>query len=108
MAALTPLSVALDWTPNANHVGFYVARARGLYAARGLDVTFRLPDEDAYAQSPAKAVLSGAAHLAVAPQAHSEVRLFERVRGGRRRRRRRLSGRWGGGAVGRRGLWVGV
>ena len=67
MAALTPLTVALDWTPNANHVGFYVARARGLYAARGLDVTFRLPDQDAYALSPAKAVLSGAAHFAVAP-----------------------------------------
>lgn len=62
-----PLIVALDWTPNANHVGFYVAAARGLYAARGLTVSFRAPDADGYALAPAKAVLSGAAHFAVGP-----------------------------------------
>jgi ABC-type nitrate/sulfonate/bicarbonate transport system substrate-binding protein len=26
MAAVTPLTVALDWTPNTNHIGFYVVR----------------------------------------------------------------------------------
>jgi hypothetical protein len=31
----TKLSVALDWTPNTNHTGFYVAQAQGLYAAAG-------------------------------------------------------------------------
>jgi len=66
-AAVTTFTVALDWTPNANHAGFYVAAARGLYAARGLAVAFRLPDADAYALAPAKAVLSGAAHFAVGP-----------------------------------------
>lgn len=60
-------TVALDWTPNANHVGFYVAAARGFYAARGLTVNFRIPDEDGYALAPAKAVLGGSAHFAVAP-----------------------------------------
>ncbi len=63
----SPFVIALDWTPNANHVGFYVARSRGLYAARGLSVTFRVPDADDYTLAPAKAVLSGAAHFAVAP-----------------------------------------
>ena len=63
----TSLIVALDWTPNANHVGFYVAAARGLYVARGLAVSFRLSEADNYALVPAKAVLRGEAHLAVGP-----------------------------------------
>ena len=39
----TPVKVALDWTPNTNHAGFYVAKAQGLYAAAGLDVSFISP-----------------------------------------------------------------
>ncbi|MEO7019307.1 MAG: ABC transporter substrate-binding protein [Ktedonobacteraceae bacterium] len=29
---LTPMNFALDWTPNTNHTGIYVAQAQGLYA----------------------------------------------------------------------------
>ncbi|RUM24951.1 ABC transporter substrate-binding protein [Rhizobium vallis] len=29
---------ALDWTPNTNHIGVYVAKAKGFYADAGLDV----------------------------------------------------------------------
>ena len=32
------VSVALDWTPNTNHVGLYVAEAKGWYDEMGLDV----------------------------------------------------------------------
>ena len=32
------LSVALDWTPNTNHVGLYVAQAKGWFKDAGLDV----------------------------------------------------------------------
>ncbi|RWN67918.1 MAG: ABC transporter substrate-binding protein [Mesorhizobium sp.] len=32
------VTVALDWTPNTNHVGLYVAQAKGFYAEAGLDV----------------------------------------------------------------------
>lgn len=32
------LSVALDWTPNTNHVGLYVAQAKGWFADAGLEV----------------------------------------------------------------------
>ncbi|QDC02689.1 ABC transporter substrate-binding protein [Mesorhizobium sp. 8] len=32
------VTVALDWTPNTNHVGLYVARDKGFYAEAGLDV----------------------------------------------------------------------
>lgn len=32
------LSVALDWTPNTNHVGLYVAQAKGWFEDAGLEV----------------------------------------------------------------------
>ncbi len=32
------VSVMLDWTPNTNHTGLYVAQARGYFAQQGLDV----------------------------------------------------------------------
>lgn len=37
-AAQEKLSVALDWTPNTNHVGLYVAQAQGWFDDAGLDV----------------------------------------------------------------------
>ncbi|MBB5517118.1 ABC-type nitrate/sulfonate/bicarbonate transport system substrate-binding protein [Rubricella aquisinus] len=37
-AAQEKLSVALDWTPNTNHVGLYVAQAKGWFDEAGLDV----------------------------------------------------------------------
>jgi ABC-type nitrate/sulfonate/bicarbonate transport system substrate-binding protein len=58
------MRIALDWTPNANHVGFYVARAKGFIPP---DTQLLSPEADGYALSPAKAVLAGAADLAVAP-----------------------------------------
>jgi ABC-type nitrate/sulfonate/bicarbonate transport system substrate-binding protein len=35
---LKKLTISLDWTPNTNHIGLYVARENGLYTAAGLDV----------------------------------------------------------------------
>jgi ABC-type nitrate/sulfonate/bicarbonate transport system substrate-binding protein len=32
------VTVALDWTPNTNYIGLYVARDKGFYAEAGLDV----------------------------------------------------------------------
>lgn len=40
---LRKVTVALDWTPNTNHTGLYVAKARGAFAARGLEVSFLQP-----------------------------------------------------------------
>lgn len=40
-----PVSIALDWTPNTNHIGLYVAEAKGFYAEAGLDVSI-LPYSD--------------------------------------------------------------
>lgn len=44
-AQSAPVSIALDWTPNTNHVGIYVAEALGYYEAEGLEVTI-LPYSD--------------------------------------------------------------
>ncbi|MBA2518650.1 MAG: ABC transporter substrate-binding protein, partial [Chloroflexia bacterium] len=35
---LTPVTVALDWYPNANHAGLYLAQERGYFAEAGLAV----------------------------------------------------------------------
>lgn len=37
-AELDTLRVGLDWTPNTNHTGLYVAQAQDYYAANGLEV----------------------------------------------------------------------
>ena len=54
---LSTVRLALDWTPNTNHVGFYVARSKGLFDAVGIDLEI-LP----YATSTPEALL--AAHQA--------------------------------------------
>ncbi|GGI45585.1 ABC transporter substrate-binding protein [Paenibacillus marchantiophytorum] len=42
---LKPVSVILDWTPNTNHTGLYVALEKGYYKAKGLDVEIVQPSE---------------------------------------------------------------
>ena len=44
--ALTPITFCLEWTPNTNHTGFYVAVEKGFYAEAGLDVTIVQPPEN--------------------------------------------------------------
>lgn len=43
---LTPVTFVLDWTPNTNHTGIYVAQMEGYYAQAGLDVTIVQPPDD--------------------------------------------------------------
>src|SRR5690625_7794082 len=42
---LTPVSFVLDWTPNTNHTGIYVAKANGYFEEQGLDVEIMLSGE---------------------------------------------------------------
>src|SRR2546425_5206035 len=35
---LTTMNLALDWTPNTNHTGIYVALAQNWYRAEGIDL----------------------------------------------------------------------
>ena len=61
------LKLALDWTANTNHSGFFVARDMGFYAEQGLELEIQSPAEDNYAQTPAKKVELGLADLAICP-----------------------------------------
>jgi ABC-type nitrate/sulfonate/bicarbonate transport system substrate-binding protein len=42
---LKKVSVVLDWTPNTNHTGLYVARDKGYFEEQGLDVEILKPGE---------------------------------------------------------------
>lgn len=42
---LQPVTVMLDWVPNTNHTGLYVARDKGWYAAEGLAVDIVEPTQ---------------------------------------------------------------
>lgn len=42
---LQDITVVLDWTPNTNHTGLYVARDNGYYKEEGLNVTIVQPGE---------------------------------------------------------------
>ena len=59
-----PVTLMLDWVPNTNHTGIYVARDFGFYTDNGLDVTIVEPGT----AGAAAAVASGAAHFGVSYQ----------------------------------------
>lgn len=59
-----PIRVALDWTPNTNHIGLFAAQQAGWFRDAGLDVEF-LPYN---ATSPDTLVGSGAADFGISFQ----------------------------------------
>jgi ABC-type nitrate/sulfonate/bicarbonate transport system substrate-binding protein len=63
-AAPRPIRVALDWTPNTNHTGLFVAQQEGWFRDAGLDVEF-LPYNNT---SPDTLVASGAADFGISFQ----------------------------------------
>jgi len=62
--ALKKVSVVLDWTPNTNHTGLYVAEKLGYFKEQGLDVEILLPGETGADQL----VASGKAQFGVSYQ----------------------------------------
>jgi ABC-type nitrate/sulfonate/bicarbonate transport system substrate-binding protein len=64
---MTNLTVALDWTPNVNHIGFFVAQQLGFYAEHNLELIFINPATDNYETTPGKKLESGTADFAIAP-----------------------------------------
>jgi ABC-type nitrate/sulfonate/bicarbonate transport systems, periplasmic components len=42
---LQKVTVVLDWTPNTNHTGLYVALDKGYYKDQGLDVDIVQPSD---------------------------------------------------------------
>jgi len=61
---LRPVTVMLDWTPNTNHLGIYVAKAEGWYEDAGLDVEIVEPGAGGVAQL----VAQGAAQFGISVQ----------------------------------------
>lgn len=61
---LTSLKVMLDWVPNTNHTGIFVAQEKGYFKEAGLDVQIIQPGE----VYPEAAVASGAADFGVSYQ----------------------------------------
>ena len=61
---LTPVKFMLDWVPNTNHTGIYVARAKGYFKDAGLDVQIIQPGE----VYPEAAVAGGAADFGISFQ----------------------------------------
>jgi len=61
------LTLALDWTPNINHIGFFVAKENDFYLDLGIDLTITDPSADDYQLTPAKKVELGKADFALCP-----------------------------------------
>ena len=57
----TDLTMVLDWTPNTNHTGLYVAQEKGYFSEAGLNVTIVQPPDD----GAATMVASGDAQVGV-------------------------------------------
>ena len=64
---MASLSVALDWSPNTNHIGFYVAKSNGWYCDAGLSVQLVSPHRDGYKRTPASRVADGSCDYCVTP-----------------------------------------
>jgi len=62
--SLTPVTFMLDWVPNTNHTGIFVAQSRGYFAEAGLQVEIIQPGE-VYAE---QAVAGGAADFGISFQ----------------------------------------
>ncbi|MCS6940828.1 MAG: ABC transporter substrate-binding protein [Roseiflexus sp.] len=63
-APLTPVKLMLDWVPNTNHTGFFVAQEKGYFTEAGLQVEIIQPGEVLAEQ----AVTGGAADFGVSFQ----------------------------------------
>ena len=61
------MRLALDWTPNTNHIGFFIARELGYFNENGLQIEILDPREDDYYLTPAKKLELGKADLALCP-----------------------------------------
>lgn len=64
---MTDIRLALDWTPNTNHTGFFVAKTMGFYEDSDLNLIIQSPVSDDYSKTPAKKLEHRETDLAIAP-----------------------------------------
>lgn len=63
-AELTDVTLVLDWTPNTNHTGIYVAEEKGYFEEQGVNVDIIMPGES----GPEQTVASGQADFGISAQ----------------------------------------
>ncbi len=61
------LKIALDWTPNINHIGVFVAKELGFYSENGIELEIVNPLVDNYEITPGKKLELGLADFIIAP-----------------------------------------
>ncbi|MFT7154097.1 MAG: ABC-type nitrate/sulfonate/bicarbonate transport system substrate-binding protein [Alteromonas macleodii] len=61
------LRIALDWTPNINHIGILIAKELGYYQENGIEIEILNPLDDNYETTPGKKLELGLADFAIAP-----------------------------------------
>jgi ABC-type nitrate/sulfonate/bicarbonate transport system substrate-binding protein len=61
------LKLALDWTPNVNHIGFLIAKEVGFYNQLDIDLEILNPKDDNYVMTPGKKLELDFADFAIAP-----------------------------------------
>jgi ABC-type nitrate/sulfonate/bicarbonate transport system substrate-binding protein len=68
--ALQKVTVMLDWVPNTNHTGLYVALDKGWYRDQGLDVQIIQPGEGG---TPVQVVAAGKAEFGISYQEETSL-----------------------------------
>ena len=61
------LRIALDWTPNINHIGIFVAKELGFYNDKGINLEIISPLDDNYKLTPGKKLENDIADFCIAP-----------------------------------------
>lgn len=61
------LKIALDWTPNINHIGIFIAKELGFYQDKNINVEILNPSEDNYELTPGKKLELGLSDFSIAP-----------------------------------------
>ncbi len=61
------IKVALDWTANINHIGFFIAKEQSFFSDQSVEVEITDPSVDHYAITPAKKVELGEVDFALCP-----------------------------------------
>ena len=64
---LKKIKLALDWTPNINHIGFFVSLEKNFYLDKGIDFSIINPFDDNYSITPSKKIELGIADFALSP-----------------------------------------
>lgn len=64
---MNTIKIALDWTPNVNHIGLFVANELGFYGHENLQVEILNPIEDNYNLTPGKKLELDLCNFSIAP-----------------------------------------